>query len=56
MFLCTMCISFFLQIQANDPNPKYKGVGDVIKKLYREGGIRSIYKGTAATLLRGSLS
>ena len=31
---------------------KYKGVFDVIGHLYKEGGIRSIYRGTAATLAR----
>lgn len=31
---------------------KYKGPIDVVKKLYKESGIRSIYKGTVATLLR----
>lgn len=31
---------------------KYSGPIDVTKQLYREGGIRSIYKGTCATLLR----
>jgi solute carrier family 25 carnitine/acylcarnitine transporter 20/29 len=40
-------------LQTQDPkNPKYKGPGDVLVKVYREGGIASIYKGTAATLLR----
>jgi solute carrier family 25 carnitine/acylcarnitine transporter 20/29 len=32
---------------------KYKGPLDVVKKLYVEGGIRSLYRGTMATLLRG---
>ena len=32
---------------------KYSGPVDVAKSLYREGGLRSIYKGTVATLLRG---
>lgn len=32
---------------------KYNGPVDVVKKLYKEGGIKSIYRGTAATLLRG---
>lgn len=32
--------------------PKYKGMLDCAQQLYREGGIRSIYKGTFATLLR----
>lgn len=43
-----------VQAQSSDANTvKYKGPADVIKKLYKEGGIRSIYRGTAATLLRG---
>lgn len=31
---------------------KYAGPVDCAKQLYREGGIRSLYRGTAATLLR----
>lgn len=42
-----------LQVQTGDVNPKYQGPVDVVKQLYREGGIRSIYKGSTATLLRG---
>lgn len=47
-------IKCLLQIQhaAGSGEQKYKGPLDVIKKLYKEGGMRSIYKGTAATLLR----
>nr|VZI37714.1 unnamed protein product [Spirometra erinaceieuropaei] len=46
-------IKCILQIQAHSTGPiKYKGPVDVVRKLHREGGIRSIYKGTAATLLR----
>uniref|UniRef100_A0A0X3NXT0 Mitochondrial carnitine/acylcarnitine carrier protein n=1 Tax=Schistocephalus solidus TaxID=70667 RepID=A0A0X3NXT0_SCHSO len=46
-------IKCILQIQAHSIGPvKYKGPVDVVRKLHREGGIRSIYKGTAATLLR----
>ena len=43
------------QVQSMDKAApiKYKGPLDVVKQLYREGGIRSIYRGTAATLLRG---
>lgn len=45
-----------LQIQANEiekgKKPKYTGLLDCAKHVYKEGGIRSIYKGTAATLLR----
>ena len=44
--------SFQVQQAATGP-PKYKGPTDVARSLWREGGIRSIYKGTAATLLRG---
>ena len=42
------------QIQAAGTGPaKYAGPLDCAKQLFREGGIRSIYKGTCATLLRG---
>ncbi|CAH0383113.1 unnamed protein product [Bemisia tabaci] len=44
-------IKCLLQIQEGS-NAKYKGPIDVVKHLYKEGGIRSIFKGTAATLLR----
>ncbi|KAL3079677.1 hypothetical protein niasHS_013959 [Heterodera schachtii] len=49
-------IKCILQVQSMDASagttPKYTGPVDVVRKLYREGGIRSIYRGTAATLLR----
>lgn len=47
-------IKCLLQIQSASLNgeKKYNGTLDCVKKLYKEGGIRSIYKGTAATLLR----
>ncbi|XP_078034192.1 carnitine/acylcarnitine carrier protein colt, mitochondrial isoform X1 [Augochlora pura] len=45
-------IKCLLQIQQGDAKPKYKGPIDCAKQLYKEGGIRSIYKGTCATLLR----
>ncbi|VDO00354.1 unnamed protein product [Rodentolepis nana] len=45
-------IKCLLQIQTKDAHIKYHGPLDVIKQLYREGGIRSIYKGSVATLLR----
>ena len=31
---------------------KYKGVTDVLKGLYKEEGLRSIFRGTGATLAR----
>jgi solute carrier family 25 carnitine/acylcarnitine transporter 20/29 len=47
-------IKCLLQIQSanNAAEKKYNGMLDCAKKLYREGGIRSIYKGTFATLMR----
>lgn len=49
-------IKCILQVQgasmAKEGAVQYKGPIDVVKKLYKEGGIRSIYRGTAATLLR----
>lgn len=32
--------------------PKYAGAGDCVRKLYAEGGLRAIFRGTPATLLR----
>mmetsp|Transcript_11312 Transcript_11312/g.20904 ORF Transcript_11312/g.20904 Transcript_11312/m.20904 type:complete len:286 (+) Transcript_11312:96-953(+) len=40
-------------LQAQDAaNPKYNGPIDVAKSLWKEGGMRSLYKGSALTLLR----
>jgi len=42
-----------LQVQGQGGSgPQYKGVLDVMRHLYKEGGIRSIYRGTFATLAR----
>ncbi|KAF5384976.1 hypothetical protein D9615_001391 [Tricholomella constricta] len=41
-----------LQVQGQGGSEKYKGVLDVMKHLYREGGMRSIFRGTGATLAR----
>ncbi|GAB0094388.1 Congested-like trachea protein [Sergentomyia squamirostris] len=50
-------IKCLLQIQQGGNQPqKYNGMVDCAKQLYREGGIRSIYKGSFATLLRGKYS
>lgn len=46
-------IKCLLQIQQGGNVPKkYNGMVDCAKQLYKEGGMRSIYKGTVATLLR----
>ncbi|KAK1129924.1 hypothetical protein K0M31_019621 [Melipona bicolor] len=45
-------IKCLLQIQQGDSKPKYNGPIDCAKQLYKNGGIRNIYKGTCATLLR----
>ena len=45
-----------LQIQqASAAQAKYSGSVDCARQLLREGGIRSLYRGTAATLLRGTV-
>ncbi|RXW14467.1 hypothetical protein EST38_g11388 [Candolleomyces aberdarensis] len=42
-----------LQVQGQaGSGTKYTGVTDVLKHLYKEGGIRSIFRGTGATLAR----
>lgn len=49
-------IKCLLQVQANEiekgGKAKYKGMIDCGSKLYAEGGVRSLFKGTGATLLR----
>ncbi|VDL67041.1 unnamed protein product [Nippostrongylus brasiliensis] len=48
-------IKCLLQVQSGGHAPSgvhYNGPLDVVKKLYKQGGITSIYRGTAATLLR----
>lgn len=46
-------IKCLLQLHDNDSaRPKYKGAVDCFKKLYAEGGIKNVYKGTGATILR----
>ena len=42
------------QVQQSGAGPvKYSGPVDVARSLYREGGLRSIFKGSAATAARG---
>lgn len=46
-------IKCLLQIQSGQgAEKKYNGAMDCAKKLYKQGGIQSVYKGTVATLLR----
>jgi hypothetical protein len=46
-------IKCLLQVQQGGGEQRYNGMVDCAKKLYKEGGIRNIYKGSLATLLRG---
>ncbi|KAI0778603.1 mitochondrial carrier [Trametes elegans] len=42
-----------LQVQGQGQGgTQYKGVFDVVKHLYREGGVRSVFRGSAATVAR----
>ncbi|CRL06506.1 CLUMA_CG019481, isoform A [Clunio marinus] len=46
-------IKCLLQVQqGSGGEQKYKGMIDCARQLYKEGGIRSVYKGSLATLLR----
>jgi len=49
-------IKCLLQVHANEVEKggkaKYKGMIDCGTKLYKEGGVRSLFKGTTATLIR----
>lgn len=44
---------FIFQIQAASGGVKYAGPMDCAKQIYKEAGIRGIYKGTVLTLMRG---
>ena len=50
-------VKIILQIQGQKElkpgeKPKYSGGLDVVRKLYKEGGIRHVYRGSAMTLAR----
>lgn len=50
-------VKVLLQIQGQKQlgpgeKPKYSGGADVVRQLYKEGGIRSVFRGSAATLAR----
>jgi solute carrier family 25 (mitochondrial carnitine/acylcarnitine transporter), member 20/29 len=50
-------VKVILQVQdqktlAPGEKPKYAGGADVVRQLYREGGVRSVFRGSAATLAR----
>jgi solute carrier family 25 carnitine/acylcarnitine transporter 20/29 len=46
-------IKCLLQVQqASGGTPKYSGMLDCARQVYKEGGVRSLFKGTAATLFR----
>lgn len=48
-------VKVLMQIQGQQGGEqKYKGPLDVVRQLYKEGGVRSIWRGTGATLLRDS--
>lgn len=47
-------VKVLMQIQGQGGEQKYKGPLDVVRHLYKEGGVRSIWRGTGATLLRDS--
>ncbi|OBZ89850.1 Mitochondrial carnitine/acylcarnitine carrier protein [Choanephora cucurbitarum] len=47
-------VKVLMQIQGQGGESKYKGPLDVVRQLYKEGGVRSIWRGTGATLLRDS--
>lgn len=47
-------VKCLLQVQAANPNTpvQYRGPIDCVTKLYRQGGLRCVFRGTFATLLR----
>lgn len=45
-------VKVVMQIDGQRPTPQYKGPIDVISKLYKEGGAKSLFRGTGATIAR----
>ncbi|OCF34832.1 solute carrier family 25 (mitochondrial carnitine/acylcarnitine transporter), member 20/29 [Kwoniella heveanensis CBS 569] len=45
-------VKVLLQVQGQGGQSAYSGPIDVVRKLYAEGGLRSLFRGTGATLLR----
>lgn len=50
-------VKVLLQIQGQNPpppgqKPKYSGGVDVVRQLYKEGGVRSVFRGSVMTLAR----
>ncbi|OHE92864.1 hypothetical protein CORC01_11870, partial [Colletotrichum orchidophilum] len=49
-------VKVILQVQSQrlqpGESPKYKGGTDVVRQLYKEGGLRSVFRGSVATLAR----
>ncbi|PMB70968.1 Mitochondrial carnitine carrier [Beauveria bassiana] len=50
-------VKVILQVQGQKPlapgeKPKYNGGLDVVRQLYKEGGLRSVFRGSVATLAR----
>jgi len=45
-------IKCILQIQGGATEVKYKGPADVVRGIWKEGGVRAFYKGTIPTLVR----
>ncbi|KAL9531149.1 Mitochondrial carnitine carrier [Sphaerulina musiva] len=50
-------VKIILQIQGQKElkpgeKPRYSGGGDVVRQLYKEGGIKSVYRGSVMTLAR----
>lgn len=45
-----------VQVQASSGKTRYSGPLDCAIRLYKEQGLRSVYKGTMLTLIRGNAS
>ncbi len=45
-------VKVLLQIQGQAKEQRYKNGFDVVKQLYKEGGVRSVFRGSFATLAR----
>lgn len=45
-------IKVLLQVDGQGDHPKYKGPVDCVRQVYKEGGLKGIFRGSTATVAR----
>lgn len=45
-------VKVMMQVQGQEAGAKNAGVVEIVQKMYRQGGLKSVFRGTGATLAR----